>query len=202
MKYLKISSLALVLGMAGTALASDIGELATGCDGCHGAQGASVDSDVPTIGGQSPEYIDDTLHAFQVWGRPCIKSAYRSGDTSRPKIDMCKIAGSLSDEDITALSSHYGELPFVPARQEFDASQVAAGSALHEQSCESCHEQGGRVAGRGPRLAGQWLPYLKATLKYVPTGEHMVPPMMERGLGKFSAEEIDSMMNYYASQQN
>jgi sulfide dehydrogenase cytochrome subunit len=202
MKYLQISSLALALGMAGIASASDIGELAAQCDSCHGSQGASVHSDVPTIGGQSPEYIDDTLHSFQVWGRPCIKSAYRSGDTSRPKTDMCKIAGDLSDEDITALSSYYGELPFVPAMQEFDASRAAAGSALHEQNCISCHDQGGNSAGRGPRLAGQWLPYMKATLKYVPTGEHLVPPMMERGLGKFSAEEIDSLLNYYASQQN
>jgi len=157
---------------------------------------------MPTIGGQSPDYIDDTLHSFQVWSRPCVKSLYRSGDTSRPKTDMCKITSGLSDEDITALSNHYGGLPFVPARQEFDASQVAAGAALHEQSCESCHEQGGSVAGRGPRLAGQWLPYMRSTLKYVPTGEHQVPPMMERGLGKFSSEEIDALMNYYASQQD
>ena len=202
MKFLQINLLALVLGLPGAALAIDIGELTTFCDDCHGPQGASANSDVPTIGGQSTEFIDDTLHSFQIWGRPCIKSLYRHGDTSRPKADMCKVAAGLSDEDITALSSYYGELPFVPARQEFDASRAAAGSALHEENCVSCHNQDGNSAGRGPRLAGQWLPYLKATLKYVPTGEHMVPPMMERGLGKFSAEEIDSLLNYYASQQN
>jgi sulfide dehydrogenase cytochrome subunit len=157
---------------------------------------------MPIIGGQSAKYIDDALHSFQAWGRPCVKSQYRHGDTSRPKTDMCKIAGVLSEEDITALSKHYSELPFVPAKQEFDASQVAAGAALHEKSCESCHEQGGGTAGRGPRLAGQWTPYLRSTLKYVPTGEHLVPPMMERGLGKFSTEEVDTLMNYYASQQN
>jgi len=194
--------LALVLGLPGTTPAGDIEELTTMCDSCHGPQGASSNSDVPTIGGQSMELIDDTLHSFQIWGRPCIKSLYRFGDTSRPKTDMCKIAAGLSDEDITALSSHYSELPFVSANQEFDASQVAAGAALHEKHCESCHEQGGSVAGRGPRTAGQWVPYMMSTLKYVPTGEHQVPPMMERGLGKFSPDEIDSLMNFYASQQN
>jgi len=202
MKFLQISLLALALGLSGAALAVDIGELTTFCDDCHGPQGASANSDVPTIGGQSTEFIDDSLHSFQIWGRPCIKSLYRYGDTSRPKADMCKVAAGLSDEDITALSSHYGELPFVPASQEFDASQVATGAALHEKHCESCHEQGGSVAGRGPRLAGQWVVYMRSTLKYVPTGEHQVPPMMERGLGKFSAEEIDALMNFYASQQN
>jgi cytochrome c553 len=43
---------------------------------------------------------------------------------------------------------------------------------------------------------------MKATLKFVPTGEHMVPPMMERGIGKFSDQEIDQLMNFYASQQD
>jgi sulfide dehydrogenase cytochrome subunit len=202
MKLLQISLLALVLGLPGVSLAGDIGELTTMCDSCHGPQGASANSDVPTIGGQSVEFIDDTLHSFQIWGRPCVKSLYRYGDTSRPKSDMCKVAAGLSDEDITALSNYYGELPFVSAAQEFDASLVAAGAALHEKTCESCHEQGGAVAGRGPRLAGQWVVYMKSTLKYVPTGEHQVPPMMERGLGKFSAEEVDTLMSFYASQQN
>jgi sulfide dehydrogenase cytochrome subunit len=202
MKFLQISLLALVLGLPGLALAADIGELTAGCDSCHGPQGASSSSDVPTIGGQSQSYISGTLKAFQVWGRPCIKSLYRQGDTTRPKTDMCKIASGLSDEDIEVLSSHYGSLPFVAAEQEFDASLVAAGAALHEQTCETCHAQGGRVPGRGPRIAGQWTPYLKATLKFVPTGEHLVPPMMERGLGKFSQQEIDALLNFYASQQD
>jgi sulfide dehydrogenase cytochrome subunit len=201
MKYLQICLLALVAGVTGMVLASDIGELTPQCDSCHGSQGASLNSDVPTIGGQSREYISSTMKSFQIWGRPCIKSLYRHGDTSRPKTDMCKIADGLSNEDIDALSNHYGELPFIPARQEFDASRLVDGATLHEQYCERCHEQGGSAAGRGPRLAGQWVTYMKATLKYVPTGEHQVPPMMERGLGKFSNEEIDSLLNYYASQQ-
>ena len=157
MKFLPISLLALVLGLPGATLAGDIEELTTMSDDCHGPQGASSNSDMPTIGGQSQKFISGTLQSFQVWGRPCIKSPYRHGDTSRPKTDMCKIAAGLSGEDIAALSSHYGELPFVPANQEFDASQVAAGAALHEKHCESCHEQGGSVAGRGPRTAGQWV---------------------------------------------
>ena len=202
MKYLHICLLALALGLTGTALAGDIGELTAGCDSCHGPQGASSNADVPTIGGQTARFITGTLGSFQVWGRPCIKSLYRHGDTSRPKTDMCKIATALSDEDIEALGAHYSQQPFVAAPQEFDASQVAAGAAIHEKACENCHKQGGAVADIGPILAGQWVHYMRSTLNYVPTGEHQVPPMMERGLGKFSKEEIDSLMNFYASQQD
>lgn len=202
MNYLHICLLVLLLGLPGTALAGDIGDLTAQCDSCHGPEGASSNNDVPIIGGQSAEFISDTLNSFQVWGRPCIKSLYRTGDTTRPGTDMCKVAAGLSNEDIEALGSHYGKLPFIAARQEFDASQVAAGAALHEEACERCHEQGGEVAAIGPRLAGQWVPYMKSTLKYVPTGEHQVPPMMERGLGKFSKEEFDALMNFYASKQD
>lgn len=202
MNRLQISMLALFLGVTGTSTASDLGELTAQCDSCHGPQGASTHSDMPIIGGQGEKYIADTLESFQDWGRPCIKSTYRYGDTSRPKTDMCKISGGLSAEDMTALSMHYRALPFVPAKQEFDATLAAAGATLHEERCESCHSQGGQVAGTGPRLAGQWVPYLKSALKFVPTGEHMVPGSMERKLASLTDEELDALLNFYASQQD
>jgi len=192
----------LIPGISGIVLAGDFEELTASCESCHGPDGASPYSDVPIIGGQSTKYISDSLESFQIWGRPCVKSAYRSGDTSKPKTDMCKIAGGLSSEDIQKLSEHYSSRPWVAAPQKFDASLAATGAALHLQSCETCHQQGGSAAGVGPKLAGQWAPYLKHALKFVPTGEHAVPSTMERKLADFSAEEIDALLNYYASQQN
>jgi cytochrome c553 len=58
------------------------------------------------------------------------------------------------------------------------------------------------VADRGPRLAGQWLPYLRTSLKYVPTGEHLVPPPMESVVAGLDQQEIEAILNYYASQQD
>lgn len=202
MKYLNASLLALSLIAWGPLSAGDISELTAQCDDCHGPAGASTISDVPIIGGQSAEYLSDSLKSFQDWGRPCVKSAYRFGDTSRPRTDMCKVTAGLSMEDIAGLAAHYSALPWVAAQQPFDEALAAAGAPLQQENCESCHEQGGTVAGRGPVLAGQWMPYLKATLKFVPTGEHLVPPAMERKVTDFSAEEIDAIMNFYASPQN
>ena len=184
------------------AAASNLDELVSECESCHGPAGVSVSEDVPSIAGQSPGFIDETLHSYQIWGRPCVKTPYRHGDTSRPETDMCRIAGGLSNEDITALAQYYGKQPFVAAKQPFDAALAETGAALHQQHCESCHVGGGSEPGPGPILAGQWTPYLRATLKYVPTGEHLVPPMMERAIGDFSKEELDALMNYYASQQD
>lgn len=202
MSFVRLSLLALVLGVPCAAHAVDLAELSAGCDSCHGPKGISSDSDVPTIAGQTVKYLSETLESFQVWGRPCIKSKYRHGDTSRPKTDMCKISSGLADEDIAALSAHYSALPFVPAKQDFDASLVATGAQLHEESCEKCHHDGGSTAGTGPRLAGQWTPYMKMALKYVPTGEHQVPRMMENSVAKFGPDDINALMSFYASQQN
>jgi len=202
MQFVRLNTFAILFVLPLAAAAADLAELLSECENCHGPAGVSVNGDVPTIAGQQQEFINDTLHSYQIWGRPCVKTLYRHGDTSRPKTDMCRIAGGLSNEDITALAQHYSEQAFVAAPQPFDATRVEAGAALHQQHCESCHVNGGSEPGNGPILAGQWTPYLRATLKFVPTGEHLVPPMMERALGDFSKEEIDALLNYYASQQN
>jgi sulfide dehydrogenase cytochrome subunit len=180
---------------------AELAELTANCESCHGVQGVSSHDDVPTIAGQAPEFIARTLQTYQRWDRPCIKTSYRSGDTSRPKTDMCQVAESLTDDDMQALGMHYGSLPFVPAAQDFDAELAAGGAALHAEHCEKCHENGGKEAGREPRLAGQWVPYLRTSIKYVPTGEHLVPRLMEMAVAEFSKEELDQLMNFYASQQ-
>lgn len=197
----KSGLIAALLFLSSPALAADLESLKAECDACHGPNGISAHADIPIIAGQTPKFLSKTLRGFQMWDRPCVKSTYRSGDKAGQETDMCKVAGALGEEDIKALAEWYAKLPFVPAKQEFDAALVAAGESLHAEHCESCHEQGGKFPGRGPRLAGQWTEYLGATIKFVPTGEHMVPPMMERRVMDFSKEEITQLLNFYASQQ-
>jgi sulfide dehydrogenase cytochrome subunit len=203
MKVIVITGiLVFALSSAGSAAGADAAELATLCADCHGPEGVSAYEDVPTIAGQSASFLAKTLRTYQVWGRPCIKTAYRSGDTSRPKTDMCKIAEGLTGEDVRTLSEYYSALPFRPANQEFDANLAAVGAALHEQHCEQCHQQGGQHADVAPILAGQWVPYLRTSLKYVPTGEHLVPPLMEKTVSDMSKDEIDALMNFFASRRD
>ena len=192
----------IMLVFAGRVSGADLESLKAECGSCHGPGGISAHNDVPIIAGQTPEFLAKTLRAFQRWDRPCIKSAYRHGDTSRKKTDMCRVAGKLEEADITALADYYGSQAFVPASQDFNASLAGAGAVLHAEFCEKCHENGGKTAGRGPRTAGQWKEYLTASLKFVPTGEHLVPPQMERSVADLSTEDIEKLMHFYASQQD
>ena len=193
---------ALTLPLAVTAAAAELDELKAQCNSCHGPNGNSPYSDVPTIAGQSSKFIAKQIRSFQLWDRPCAKTEYRSGDRAGTSADKCQLSGALAPEDISAVADYYSKQTFQPAVQPFDAARAASGAALHDQYCETCHAEGGEATGRGPRLAGQWKPYLRATLKFVPTGEHLVPPMMERRIVDFSAEEINQLLDYYASQQD
>lgn len=193
---------ALILTCAAPAVAAEADNLKAECESCHGPGGNSPYSDVPIIAGQSSKFIAKQLRAFQLWDRPCVKAEYRTGDKAGTEADKCGLSGKLSADDVAAVADFFGKQPFRPADQPFDAERAASGAALHDQYCETCHAEGGKANGRGPRLAGQWKPYLRATLKFVPTGEHLVPPMMERRIVDFSAEEINQLLDYYASQQD
>jgi len=201
MRILQIFLMITLLALNGWAVGADIETLRDDCEGCHGPGGVSTDSDIPSIAGQSAGYLADSLRSFREWGRPCKKSRYRHGDTSRPDTKMCTISENLSDEDITELADYYSARAFVAAKQVFDSTRAASGKQRHDAECESCHPQGGRTPGRGPILAGQWAAYLKVAAGQTLTGEHLVPPLMENALADFSEEEIEDLLNYYASQQ-
>ena len=81
-------SAVLMLVFCGSVSASDLDTLVANCDGCHGTNGVSSDSDIPIIAGQPYVVIEGNLIAFRANERECTQSAYRHGDTSRPATTM------------------------------------------------------------------------------------------------------------------
>ena len=201
MKIARLAQLLLLFVLPTQAFCDEAGMLASGCDECHGLQGVSKVSDIPTIAGQPADYISATLRAYQQWERPCVKTSFRSGDLSRPKTNMCKLSEVLTYQDIDALGDHYETQEFIPANQPYDPAKAALGGDLHEINCETCHAMGGSVPARGPILAGQWAPYLRTAITQALNGEHLVPPIMEKRLVEISKEDIEFLVNFYASQQ-
>lgn len=184
------------------ALAADPAALAKPCEDCHGSKGVSQWDDVPTIAGISAPVHGDFLFAYQDKTRPCRASKYRQGDTARPETDMCAIAAKLSDADIEALAQHFAALPFVAAKQPFDAAKAAAGKALHERDCAKCHANGGRNADDDASiLGGQHLKYLQQALADLRSGKREASKKMAEKLKPWSDADAEAVAHYYASLQ-
>jgi len=182
--------------------AADVTALAKDCDDCHGANGVSESSDVPTIAGTSAPILGDYLTAYREKERPCPKSKYRHGDTKRPETDMCAVTAKLSDAEIEALAGRYAAKPFKAAAQDFDATRAAAGKKLHARDCEKCHTGGGRNADADAAiLAGQWMPYLKEAISHFVKGERPMPKKMKDKISKLTPADLDALVHYYGSQQ-
>jgi len=184
------------------AFAADVDALMGNCNGCHGDNGVSQWDDVPTIGGM-PEFVHaDALYIFRDEDRPCEESEYRQGDTSRAATTMCAVAGELSDDDIDAIAAAYAELPYVKAKQDFDAGLAAKGEAIHADKCDRCHSEAGtNVEDEAGMLGGNRMGYLRNAFAQYQAGTREMPKKMQENLDGLSADDIEALVNYYGSIQ-
>ena len=177
-------------------------ELAAECNDCHGDAGVSRWEDVPIIAGLDAFSAADALYAYRDKARPCVSSAWRQGDTSRPETDMCEETAELSDDDIEALAEHYAGLEFVPAKQAFDAALAEKGKAIHAAGCDRCHSDGGsNTEDEASILAGQWMGYLERAFTEYRSGEREQLDKMKAEMDKLSDDDATALLHYYASQQ-
>jgi sulfide dehydrogenase cytochrome subunit len=190
-----------VLG-ASTAHAADAAKLAEGCNNCHGKDGVSAESAVPTIAGLSATYIGDSMKSYKKKERPCVEAKYLAGDKKGQKTDMCKVAGELNDADAKAVAQHYGGKKFARAKQPFDAAKAQRGKELHAAQCVKCHEKGGSSADDDAGiLAGQWMAYLKDQFVHYRAGKRPQDDKMKVKMDKLSKDDEEALLHYYASQQ-
>ncbi len=198
----RFSTLLVAVCLSGAVQAKSLEETVAYCEDCHGDGGVSQESDIATIAGFSDVAISDILMAYRDDSRSAISSKFRYGDTARPETNMNEIAKQLSDEEIEALALHYSELKFVPAKQAFDEAKAAIGAKIHKVQCTKCHEDGGSSRDDDVGLlAGQWTPYLQTALKNFRSDKRETEPKMLKLVKKLSDDEIDALLNYWASQQ-
>jgi sulfide dehydrogenase cytochrome subunit len=198
-RFHQVAAASILLGMASTTLAIDQ-SLIESCEGCHGENGVSKWTDIPTIAGISGIVHEDALFLYRDGERPCDKVKYPT-DESKPATSMCEVAEDLSDDQIQEIAAHYAALPFVAAEQETDADKVALGKKIHEEACEKCHTDGGSDPSEDASiLAGQQMGYLRTSFKQFAEGRPQ-PKKMVRKLEGLSDQEIEALVQYYASQQ-
>ena len=193
---------AVVFFTSGNSVAQDVAAMAEGCNGCHGDGGVSQWGDMPTIAGIDAFTHSDALYVYRDGERPCAESEYRTGDTSRAPTTMCAIAADMSDDDIEAIAEHYAGMRFVPAKQDFDAALAAKGADIHKAECDRCHSDGGSNADdEASILAGQWMPYLRDAFAHYASGERPQDRKMQEKMDPLSADDVEALLHYYASQQ-
>jgi sulfide dehydrogenase cytochrome subunit len=196
---LLLFSAGMAAGFAGTGSAAADGArlAAEKCESCHGKNGNSEKHDVPSIAGFSDVVIWDSLDMYQSGERKGVRYTVDGKET-----DMNEIASDLSEEDMDALALFYAEQTFLPRSQTFDAALAEKGAEIHDSKCENCHsEQGSNADDDAAILAGQWIPYMRAQCAAFRAGDREAPRKMKKKIDSLSDEDIEALINFYASQQ-
>ncbi len=155
------------------------------CAGCHGNDGVSKGPAIPTISGFKKKYFIKTMAKFK--------------DAERNSTIMSRIAKGYSDEEIEQMAKYYEKKPFVKADQKFDAALAEKGAKLHEEFCESCHKKQGQKPKKKGILAGQWSPYIRQELHNFFSEKRDMSRLMGKRLKKVGKENIEALVNFYAS---
>jgi cytochrome c553 len=128
------------------------------CLSCHGENGQSQTSDVPSLGGQPAPYTLIQLFMFR--------------ERLRVAAPMNEDTKGWSDEDLQNMSIALSRLsPPSSPEGKGDPQLLARGSALAEQNhCNVCHRSDFTGQENVPRLADQREDYLLKTLREYKTG--------------------------------
>ncbi len=175
------------LALAAAAAQAVDAQILKKCTICHGDRGLSDESAYPTIAGLPAKLQMDALRAYRGGTRDC-------GPVAR----MCKISVGMSDDQIRELAEYFAAFPFRPAEQPFKAELVERGRHLHEDYCGVCHGASPADAEKSI-LHGQWADYLRYSLSQYRSGHRKQPPSMRRQTEKLTDQDIEALVNYYAS---
>jgi sulfide dehydrogenase cytochrome subunit len=166
---------------------------ASGCNACHGPGGVSASGHDPTIAGLSAAYLNQQMADYRDGSRTCADASGSS---------MCAIAKGATEAAVQATSEFYAAQTFVAAAQTTAPALVVRGKALHQGRCGMCHTHGGRnAADDAGILAGQWQPYLEATLLAFVDGKRPQPAPMQKETGTLSPDDVHALAEFYASER-
>ncbi|HSD62017.1 MAG TPA: c-type cytochrome [Burkholderiales bacterium] len=135
------------------ALAQDEGRLAA-CAGCHGPDGNSRTTGVPSIAGQPKVFLENYL--------VLTREGLRGSEV------MQKLLHGVPDREIVVLAAHFSMLPMKPEDGGTDAARFERGrEVVNKSHCANCHRPDFRGQEQMPRLAGQREDFLiEAMLAY------------------------------------
>jgi cytochrome c553 len=172
---------------ATVAAAADIKEKLEPCLQCHGGEGQSQVDDVPSLGGQLPQYSVIQLFMFR--------------EKMRVAEPMNEMAKDLSDGDLQTLADALAALPPPkPPAEAGDPARMEHGRELAAQHrCNICHRPDFAGQQTVPRLAGQREDYLLKALRGYKSGtRHAYEPIMLEVLQPLEDAQLVELSYYLA----
>lgn len=160
------------------------------CAGCHGLNGVSAGTTMPTLAGMPRDFIYAAMKQYK--------------DGSRGSTIMGRIAKGYNDEQLAAMSDFFARQKWTSAPQKTDAAMVKRGEKLHVKRCEACHRENGvSMAMDMPRMAGQWEGYLRLYMETCldPKWKNRHPNAMTDLCGDLSGDDLTALVQFYASQK-
>lgn len=167
---------------------ADVSAMLKMCMGCHGEDGRGGTTEIPIIAGIPAIVQEDALFAYADGARNC---------GAQPL--MCKIAAGLDEQQTVELAAHYAALPFAPAAESFDAALAEQGRSIHHENCAICHGDNDPGDAESAILHGQRMGYLRYAMQQYIAGEREQLPAMQQKIGELSSDDIEALLNYYAS---
>ena len=153
------------------------------CGLCHGPDGNSSKSNLPSLAGERPEYL------LQRWYQ-IVNDHGEESETER------KMLRRIDEDQRVAMALYFSGIERVAA--DFDTLLATRGQQQFETRCQRCHQADGRGSAGMPVIAGQQPGYMTRTLLHfqddkdwrhnteMGTADRQLPPMQIRATANYA----------------
>ncbi len=167
---------------------TDAEMLSLSCNACHGSNGVSAGSSIPSIAGLEPRYFMRTMLNF------------KKGE--RVATIMDRIALGYKVSDLRKMSKYFSSLEWGNTLAKLDGEKVRRGNQIHDELCEECHSENGKFQDHEvPRISGQVVNYLYMQMLDYSTEKEVMPQpdKMKEQLETLNDEDLKALSHFYAS---
>lgn len=163
------------------------------CVVCHGVDGSAPEfDDVPIIAGTPAPHIEEAIYSYQDGARRCIQEPA-----------MCEVAFTLSEDDVAVAADYFSAQTRVMSGEPYADRLAMKGRNLHRQHCIKCHarpDEDRAEDALGIPLHGQHSTYLRYAFEsYFNGNRDTLIPEMEEQLRQLTPDDIEALVNFYAS---
>lgn len=166
----------------------NIESLARTCNNCHGLDGVSAGTTMPSIGGLPKAYLSRVMKQWKY--------------DERGAATMNRIVKGFSDDEIDALAAYFAAKRWVPKPQKASTGNLKIGHSVVRENCEDCHGVTGNDPDvDAPRINGQWAGYMALELEKYRDPEFVMPHRrMNKTIDRLKASEVRPVADYYGAQ--